>query len=117
MRPTLFPYTTLFRSQILIVLEGDEVQKFDIEIVNSVRQNHPGTKGMVIKVTDKQLLEKTNGIVQGMSGSPIIQDGKLAGAVTHVFVNDPTSGYGVHVQWMLEEADILEKETSEQKAS
>lgn len=104
-------------AQILTVLEGDEVQKFDIEIVNSVRQNHPGTKGMVIKVTDKQLLEKTGGIVQGMSGSPIIQDGKLAGAVTHVFVNDPTSGYGVHVQWMLEEADILEKETSEQKAS
>src|SRR5699024_12030322 len=50
-------------AQILTVLEGDEVQKFDIEIVNSVRQNHPGTKGMVIKVTDKQLLEKTGGIV------------------------------------------------------
>lgn len=105
-------------AHILTVLEGDEVKKFDIEIVNSVRQNHPGTKGMVIKVTDERLLDKTGGIVQGMSGSPIIQDGKLAGAVTHVFVNDPTSGYGVHVQWMLEEAGILETEQQdEQKAS
>lgn len=61
---------------------------------------------MIIKVTDKRLLAKTGGIVQGMSGSPIIQDGKLIGAVTHVFVNDPTSGYGVHIEWMLQEAGI-----------
>ena len=61
---------------------------------------------MIIKVTDEELLKKTGGIVQGMSGSPIIQDGKLVGAVTHVFVNDPTSGYGVHIEWMLHEAGI-----------
>jgi len=59
----------------------------------------------------ERLLEKTGGIVQGMSGSPIIQDNKIVGAVTHVFVNDPTSGYGIHIEWMLEEAEINYKET------
>jgi len=62
------------------------------------------------------LLKKTGGIVQGMSGSPIIQDGKLVGAVTHVFVNDPTSGYGVHIEWMLQDAGISIDE-KQQKAS
>ena len=57
---------------------------------------------MVIKVTDPELLEKTGGIVQGMSGSPIIQDGKFIGAVTHVFVNDPTKGYGIFIEEMIE---------------
>ena len=57
---------------------------------------------MVIRVIDDDLIEKTGGIVQGMSGSPIIQDGKLVGAVTHVFVNDPTKGYGIYAEWMLE---------------
>lgn len=104
-------------AQILTVVDNDEVKLFDIEIVNSIPQKFPATKGMVIKVTDKELIEKTGGIVQGMSGSPIIQNGKLVGAVTHVFVNDPTSGYGVHIEWMLNEAgiDIYEKE--EEKAS
>lgn len=64
---------------------------------------------MVIKITDPRLLEKTGGIVQGMSGSPIIQDGKLVGAVTHVFVHDPTRGYGCFIDWMLMEAGILPK--------
>ena len=58
-------------------------------------------KDMVIKITDEGLLEKTGGIVQGMSGSPIIQDGKLVGAVTHVFVNDPTRGYGIFIDNMV----------------
>lgn len=93
-------------AKILTVINGEEVEEFDIEIVNSIQQKHPATKGMVIKVTDKRLLAATGGIVQGMSGSPIIQNGKLIGAVTHVFVNDPTSGYGIHIEWMLEEADI-----------
>ncbi|WP_077308773.1 SpoIVB peptidase [Terribacillus halophilus] len=91
---------------IRTVLEGEKIEEFDVEIVNSVPQDHPATKGMIIKVTDKRLLAKTGGIVQGMSGSPIIQDGKLIGAVTHVFVNDSTSGYGVHIEWMLQEAGI-----------
>ena len=59
---------------------------------------------MLIRVTDKRLLEKTGGIVRGMSGSPIIQDGKLVGAVTHVLVNDPTRGYGIFIENMLEAA-------------
>jgi len=102
-------------AQILTVVDDDNVELFDIEIVSTTPQKFPATKGMVIKVTDKRLIEKTGGIVQGMSGSPIIQDGKIVGAVTHVFVNDPTSGYGVHIEWMLNEAglDIYEK----QKAS
>ncbi|WP_102027369.1 SpoIVB peptidase [Salirhabdus sp. Marseille-P4669] len=93
-------------AQILTVLEGQKVEAFDIEIVSSVPQKHPETKGMIIKITDPRLLEKTGGIVQGMSGSPIIQNGKIIGAVTHVFVNDSTSGYGVHIEWMLQEAGI-----------
>lgn len=93
-------------AQILTVVEGNKVEQFDIEIINSIPQKFPATKGMVIKVTDEKLLDKTGGIVQGMSGSPIIQNGKLIGAVTHVFVNDPTSGYGVHIEWMLNEAGI-----------
>lgn len=99
-------------AKIFTVVEGEKVESFDIEIVNTVTQKFPATKGMVIKVTDEKLIEKTGGIVQGMSGSPIIQDGKLVGAVTHVFVNDPTSGYGVHIEWMLQEAeiDIFEKQ-------
>ena len=59
---------------------------------------------MVIKITDKDLLSKTGGIVRGMSGSPIVQSGRLVGAVTHVFVNDPTSGYGIFIEDMLNEA-------------
>ena len=58
---------------------------------------------MVIRVVDKELIAKTGGIVQGMSGSPIIQDGKLIGAVTHVFVNDATKGFGIYIDWMIEQ--------------
>ena len=107
-------------AKILTVVDNDKVEQFDIEIVSSVPQKFPATKGMVIKITDPKLLDKTGGIVQGMSGSPIIQDGKVIGAVTHVFVNDPTSGYGVHIEWMLNEAgiDIYENiETKVRKAS
>ncbi|MCO7176606.1 SpoIVB peptidase [Sporolactobacillus kofuensis] len=93
-------------AKILTVLNGDKVEAFDIRILNSIPQNHPATKGLVIKITDPRLLRATGGIIQGMSGSPIIQNGKLVGAVTHVFVNDPTSGYGVHIEWMIEEAGI-----------
>ncbi|WP_096434726.1 SpoIVB peptidase [Alteribacter populi] len=93
-------------AEILTVVEGEEVKKFDIEIVSSTVQKFPATKGMVIKVTDPELLDATGGIVQGMSGSPIIQDNRVVGAITHVFVNDPTSGYACHIEWMLEEAGV-----------
>ena len=72
-----------------------------VEITHVSQQNAPAAKSMVLRVTDTRLLDATGGIVQGMSGSPIIQDGKLIGAVTHVFVSDPTQGYGLYVDWML----------------
>ena len=75
-------------------IEGNKVEKFEVEI-QKINKDTESTKGMVIKVTDEQLLEKTGGIVQGMSGSPIIQDDHLVGAVTHVFVNDPQKGYAI----------------------
>ncbi|GAE36624.1 SpoIVB peptidase [Halalkalibacter akibai] len=103
-------------AKILTVVEGEDVEEYDIEIVSSVPQKQPATKGMVIKVTDPKLLEATGGIVQGMSGSPIIQDGKIIGAVTHVFVNDPTSGYGCHISWMLEEAGVTDHFSNKQEA-
>ena len=66
-------------------------------------------KNMVVNVTDKRLIDKTGGIVQGMSGSPILQDGKIIGAVTHVFVNDPKRGYGVFIENMLENLNEINK--------
>jgi stage IV sporulation protein B len=98
-------------AKILTVLNGTKVQAFDIAILNAAGQDHPATKGLVIKVTDRKLLQATGGIIQGMSGSPIIQNGKLIGAVTHVFVNDPTCGYGVYIEWMLRETGLLETST------
>ncbi|NRX73499.1 hypothetical protein DE153_000280 [Clostridium beijerinckii] len=62
---------------------------------------------MVIKITDPRLLQKTGGIVQGMSGSPIIQNDKIVGAVTHVLINKPDTGYGIYIEWMLQEAGII----------
>ncbi|WP_240378075.1 SpoIVB peptidase [Bacillus piscicola] len=103
-------------AEILTVLEDEKIERFDIEIVQSVPQMQAASKGMIIKVTDKELLEKTNGIIQGMSGSPIIQNGKVVGAVTHVFVNDSTSGYACHIEWMLEEAGINTLKEERKKA-
>lgn len=93
-------------AKILTTIEGNKVEEFDIEIQKVMRQKSSESKSMIIKVTDKRLLEKTGGIVQGMSGSPIIQNGKLIGSVTHVLVNDPTRGFGISIEWMLKEADI-----------
>ena len=79
------------------------MQEYAIEIVEVARQSAPAQRSMVLRVTDERLLQKTGGIVQGMSGSPILQDGRLIGAVTHVFVNDPTMGYGLFIEWMLQQ--------------
>ena len=76
--------------------------KYEIEIVK-VDKNNKENKNYVIKVTDDKLLSETGGIVQGMSGSPILQNGKLIGAVTHVFLNDPTRGYGIDIETMLQQ--------------
>ncbi|MDE6636272.1 MAG: SpoIVB peptidase, partial [Lachnospiraceae bacterium] len=80
---------------------GDEIEEYDIEIIE-VKKGSSDNKGMVIKITDEQLIEKAGGIIQGMSGSPIIQNGKIVGAVTHVFVDDPGKGYGIFIENMLE---------------
>ncbi|MEF2964442.1 SpoIVB peptidase [Paenibacillus sp. M1] len=101
-------------AEILTVVEGQKVERFKIEIVHVSKQSVPETKGIVLRITDPKLIEKTGGIVQGMSGSPIIQNGKLIGAVTHVFVNDPRSGYGCFIEWMLQDAGILQNNRSSQ---
>lgn len=80
---------------------GERVESYAAEIVDIHLENDNINRGIVIEITDPVLLEKTGGIVQGMSGSPIIQDGKIIGAVTHVLVNDPTRGYGIFIESML----------------
>jgi len=82
-------------------VNGNEVRDFDIFIERVNRNSADESKGMVIRITDRDLIAATNGIVQGMSGSPIIQDGRLIGAVTHVFVQNPHRGYGIFIENML----------------
>lgn len=89
-------------AQILATVDGSGPKLYDIEIEEVNLGDNTPTKNMIIHVTDPELLQMTGGIVQGMSGSPIIQNGKLAGAVTHVFVNDPTRGYGIFAENMLD---------------
>ncbi|NLP26278.1 MAG: SpoIVB peptidase [Clostridiales bacterium] len=87
---------------ILTTVEGTIPKEYNISIEKIDYRNNDTAKNMIIRITDEELLDKTGGIVQGMSGSPIIQNGKLVGAVTHVFVNDPAKGYGVFTENMYE---------------
>lgn len=87
------------KAQIRCCIDGN-IKLYDIEIIKTNYQNFSNDKSMVVRVIDEDLLAKTGGIVQGMSGSPIIQEGKLVGAITHVFVNDPTKGFGIYLDWM-----------------
>ncbi len=104
-------------AQILSTTEGNTPKLYNIKILSvNYNKNKPG-KNMVIKVTDKELLAKTGGIVQGMSGSPVIQNGKLVGAVTHVLVNDPTRGYAIFIENMLETANQVAEEQEKKDAS
>lgn len=89
-------------AKIYCSIDNEGVKAYDIKIIKANKQNSADDKSMIIKVTDKDLLEKTGGIIQGMSGSPIVQNGKIIGAVTHVFLNDPTRGYGVYIDWMVD---------------
>lgn len=89
--------------------EGSKVEQFSIEITKILPKSISSQKNMIIKITDEKLLNKTGGIVQGMSGSPVIQNGKLVGAVTHVFVNDPTRGYGIFIENMLGETEKIKQ--------
>ncbi len=94
-------------AKIYTVLQGNEIEEFEIEIERVRRQSSPETKGMVINITDPELKRYTGGIIQGMSGSPIVQNNMLVGAVTHVFVNEPGRGYGVFAEWMLNETSEI----------
>ncbi|PVE18176.1 SpoIVB peptidase [Clostridium perfringens] len=94
-------------AQIITTIDEEGPKLYDIEIVKLAKQDSISTKSMVIKITDKRLLEKTGGVVQGMSGSPIIQNDKIIGAVTHVLVNKPEVGYGIYIEWMLKDAKII----------
>ncbi|ABZ82922.1 stage iv sporulation protein b [Heliomicrobium modesticaldum Ice1] len=92
-------------AEIITVVEGERLERFQI-IIDRVMPHRTDGKGMIIRVTDPRLLTITGGIIQGMSGSPIIQNGKIVGAVTHVFINSPSTGYGVLIEKMLEEAGL-----------
>ena len=91
-------------AMIRSTVSGDTVQEYSVEILKIYRGSRPDGRNLLLKITDPALLESTGGIVQGMSGSPLVQDGKLIGAVTHVLVNDPTMGYGIFIENMLEAA-------------
>lgn len=95
-------------ASIIATVDADGPQEYGVEIVRCFAQSEPSQKGMILRVTDERLLEKTGGIVQGMSGSPILQDGRIIGAVTHVYLSDATQGYGMYIEWMLEKSDAMD---------
>ena len=94
------------KAQVYTTVEGSECAAYDAEITKLCDFSAALNENFVIKITDKQLLDKCGGIVQGMSGSPIVQEGKLVGAVTHVFLNDPQEGYGITAQNMVSNYEI-----------
>ncbi len=100
-------------ARLLTVVSGEKVESFAAVIEAVFPRPRPDGKAFIIRVTDPRLLRVAGGIVQGMSGSPVLQDGRLVGAVTHVFVNDPRRGYGVLAEQMLEEAGLLPQEAGE----
>lgn len=89
-------------AQIILQTSNDGCKKFDIEILNIENQKTPKSKTFKIHITDKELLQLTGGIVQGMSGTPIVQGNKIIGAISHAVENDPTTGYAVFIKWMIE---------------
>ena len=91
-------------AEILCNVDGDQVEHYAVKIIRLYPMDDGTGRNMMLEVTDQRLLERTGGIVQGMSGSPILQNGKLIGAVTHVLVSDPTTGYGIFIENMLKTA-------------
>ena len=96
------------KAQIISTVDDSGICRYEVEI-SRINPSSAENKNMVIKITDAKLIEKTGGIVQGMSGSPIIQNGKIVGAVTHVLVNDPTKGYGIFAETMVKMMSELTK--------
>ena len=99
----------LGKATIICTLDDNKREEYEIEIEKLYTSTNRNNKNMIIKVTDERLLEKTGGIIQGMSGSPILQDGKFVGAVTHVMVNNPEKGYGIFADTMLKQMKEVEK--------
>ena len=91
-------------AKIRCQIQGEAVKEYSAEILKIYPVTRTDGRNFLLKITDLELLQCTGGIVQGMSGSPILQDGRLVGAVTHVLVNDPTRGYGIYIENMLEAA-------------
>lgn len=102
----------LGKASIYTVIKGNKVEEFSINITSLVKQEISDIKGISFKINDKKLLESTGGVVAGMSGSPIIQNNKLVGAVTHVLVDDVDHGYGIYMEWMYNEALKLTKNSN-----
>lgn len=96
------------KARIICTLENNKKEEYEVEIQKIDKNNNSDNKSMLIKVTDQRLIDKTGGIIQGMSGSPIIQDGKLIGVLTHVLVSDPTMGYGVFADMMIKQMREVE---------
>lgn len=91
------------RAYFMTVIDGEKVQSFTLDIIEINYQENSSVKGLKIKITDSTLMDETGGIVQGMSGSPIIQDGKIVGAISHVTVENPLIGYGIFLEWMIQD--------------
>ena len=94
-------------AEIIANIDGDKVQRYSVQIVRLYPENDEYGRGMMLRVTDETLLAQTGGILQGMSGSPVVQNGRLIGAVTHVLVDDPASGYAICIDDMLKEAESV----------
>ncbi len=94
-------------AEIITTVENGITEKYSI-IIERIDKNSTENKNLVLRVTDRRLIEKTGGIIQGMSGSPIIQNGKIIGAVTHVFLNDATGGFGIYAQTMVEKLESID---------
>ncbi|WP_194190303.1 SpoIVB peptidase [Clostridium chrysemydis] len=95
------------KAKIITTIDEKGPKEYEIEIIKKLEQQEAGPKSMIIKITDEKLLKETGGIIQGMSGSPIIQDNKIIGAVTHVLINKPDVGYGIYIEWMLQDAGVI----------
>ena len=101
-------------AKIYCTVDKNPPQYYDVKIVKVYSNSSSVNKDLVIEVTDKDLISKTGGILQGMSGTPIIQNGMLVGAITHVFVNNPKQGYGIYAERMLETSVSREMQKNEQ---
>lgn len=97
----------LGKAEIWTVIKGNVKKKYEIEITNLKKQDKKDIKGITFKITDEELLNSTNGVIQGMSGSPIVQNNKLIGAITHVIVSDVTTGYGIYIDWMIQTEESI----------